>query len=76
MANDHKPTEDYMQGQMMGMLCIIQMFENAKDAGVLIQQTQLDIIKRIAVQSLAPYLQKPEEDIMLLVDQQLKENLQ
>lgn len=67
-----KPTEDYGHGQMMGMLVVIQMFENAREAGVMIKGSSLEAIKKIAVKDLAEYLKKPEEDVFLMVDQQLK----
>lgn len=67
------PSEDYGHGQMMGMLVVIQLFENAQDVGRVIPQSTLDTIKGIAAKDLADYLKKPEEDVYLLVDQQLKE---
>lgn len=66
------PGNDYSQGQMMGMLVIIQMFENAIEAKKPIPQSTTNKIKSIAVRALSEYLQKPEEDVILLVDQQLR----
>lgn len=67
------PSDDYGHGQMMGMLVIIDLIENSLDAGVTIPSDTFDTIKRIAVKDLADYFKKPEEDVFLLVDQQLKE---
>jgi len=66
------PSDDYGHGQMMGMLVMIRLFENARDADSYIPDTTLETIKRIAVSDLAQFLSKPEEDVYLLVDQQLK----
>lgn len=66
------PSDDYGHGQMMGMLVMIQLFENARDADSYIPDSILDTVKRIAASDLAKYLKKPEEDIYLLVDQQLR----
>ena len=66
------PSNDYGHGQMMGMLVVIQLFENAREAGTFVPESTLEKIKRIAANDLAGYLQKPEEDIFLLVQQQLK----
>lgn len=68
-----KPTDEYGHGQMMGMLVIIQMLENAREEGMGIRQEVFDKIKSIAGKDLAEYLDKPEEDVYLLVDKQLKE---
>lgn len=65
------PSDDYGHGQMMGMLVVIQLFENSREMGVPIMESTLDTIKRIAVSDLAEYLDKPEEDIYLLVQNQL-----
>lgn len=67
-----KASTDYAQGQMMGMLVIIQMLENAIDTKVKVPQEKLTTIKRVAVDSLSEYLQKPGEDVILLVDQVLR----
>lgn len=66
------PGDDYAQGQMMGMLVMIQMFENAIDDKQPIPKSTTDKIKSIAVRSLSEFLQKPEEDVILLVDKQLR----
>jgi len=68
-----KPSDDYGHGQMMGMLVVIQLFENARDAGTTINEKVLENIKKIAAGDLAGYLDKPEEDVYLLVETQLKE---
>lgn len=68
-----KPSDDYGHGQMMGMLVVIQMFENAKLKDVSIREDVLENIKRLAVSDLSQYLDKPEEDVHLLINQQLKE---
>lgn len=65
------PSNEYEQGQMMGMLVVIQMLENAREQNVPIMHSTLDKIKRIAVKSLSEYLEKPEEDVILLVNEQL-----
>jgi len=69
-----KPSDDYGHGQMMGMLVVIQLLENSRDTNVPIPMTTFDTIKKIAVSDLAEYLKKPEEDVYLLVEQQLKGN--
>ena len=68
-----KITDEYGHGQMMGMLVAIQMYENADEIGHRVPQTVVDKIKRIAANDLAGYLKKPEEDVMLLVEQRLKD---
>tara|TARA_B100001250_G_scaffold371758_1_gene356774 strand:+ start:109 stop:336 length:228 start_codon:yes stop_codon:yes gene_type:complete len=70
------PSDDYGHGQMMGMLVVIAMFENAAEKGIEIPQYTLDTIKRIASQDLSEYLDKPEEDVLLLVETQIKEKAQ
>lgn len=67
------PSDDYGHGQMMGMLVIIQMFENARDTNMVLDSGIFEKVKRIAVIDLSEYLKTPEEDVYLLVDQQLKE---
>lgn len=67
-----KPGTEYAQGQMMGMLVIIQMLEAAEDTKVPIDSKRLQTIKNVAVNSLSEYLQKPGEDVILLVDKVLK----
>ncbi len=58
---------------MMGMLVVLQLYENAQNAGVHVPERTVDTIRRIASIDLAEYLQKPEEDVLLLVQQQLEE---
>lgn len=65
------PGYEYSMGQMMGMLVIIQMLQNAQEAKVFVPNQTLDKIKAISAKSLAEYLQKPEEDVLLLVNEQL-----
>jgi hypothetical protein len=67
-----KPSDDYGHGQMMGMLVIIQLLENSREVNIPVPSSTFETIKKIAVNDLAGYLEKPEEDIFLLVDQQLK----
>lgn len=66
-----KKTADYTQGQMMGMLCIIRLLRTTHDKGERVSDQVLDRIERISSESLAGYLQKPEEDVILMVDNQL-----
>lgn len=66
-----KPTTEYEHGQMMGMLVVIQFIESAGETGI--DGMIFDKIKKIAVEDLAEYLSKPEEDVHLLVDNQLKD---
>lgn len=68
-----EPTDDYGHGQMMGMLVIIQLIEEAHAAGTTVRPETFDKIKRIAVSDLAEFLDKPEEDVHLLIETQLKE---
>lgn len=67
-----KATTDYEHGQMMGMLVIVSLLENAREANVPISHKVLDTIKNVASRDLAEYLGKPEEDVLLLVDQRLR----
>lgn len=66
-----KPTSEYEHGQMMGMLVIIQAIEKSGENGISVDI--FDKIKRLAVQDLSEYLKKPEEDVHLMVDNQLKD---
>ena len=68
-----KPTNDYGHGQMMGMLVVIELFNKARENQATISQKMLDDISKIAVADLSEYLQKPEEDVYLMVDNELKE---
>lgn len=65
------PNNDYEQGQMMGMLCIIRLIRNAEETNTGIDGNIFDKIERLASESLSSYLDKPEEDIVLMVDQLL-----
>lgn len=67
-----KPTDDYSHGQMMGMLVIIMMFEMAKENGVSVPDSTLQSIKDLAVEDLAEYLNKPTEDVLLLIEEELR----
>jgi hypothetical protein len=67
------PTNDYTQGQMMGMLCIVRLIRNAEETNIGIPGDVFDKIERIATESLAEYLGKPEEDVTLMVDTQLND---
>jgi len=67
-----KPSNDYAQGQMMGMLCIIRLMRRAEESKQVVPDIVLTNIQHIATQSLSEYLQKPEEDIILLVDTELE----
>lgn len=66
------PNDDYSHGQMMGMLVVIMMMENALDNKLQINGDTLETIKRVSVEHLAEYLKKPEEDVLLLVTEQLR----
>lgn len=67
-----KPTTEYEHGQMMGMLVIIMMLEQGITAehGPIFKK-----IKELSVAGLAEYLSKPEEDVYLMVDKELKDIL-
>lgn len=67
------PTDEYGHGQMMGMLVIIELIETIAEAGATLDPSVLEKIKRIAVSDLAQYLNKPEEDVHLLVETKLKD---
>lgn len=67
-----KPTTEYEHGQMMGMLVIISMLENISDVESTPYGATFEKIKRLAAQDLSEYLKKPEEDVYLLVEQELK----
>lgn len=66
-----KPNTDYENGQMMGMLCIVRLIRSAEETNTGIPGEVFDKIERIASESLATYLGKPEEDVILMVDKQL-----
>lgn len=68
-----KPTTEYEHGQMMGMLVIISMVEKISDLEKTPYGSTFEKIKRLAAQDLSGYLKKPEEDVYLLVDNELKE---
>ncbi len=70
--NPPKITDDYGHGQMMGMLVIITMLENAVDANDLLKSSMIQKVKDIANRDLAQYLNSPEEDVLLLVNEQLR----
>ena len=67
------PSTEYEHGQMMGVLVMIMTFENMMEHGIPFTDSSFDKIKDIAVKDLAGYLKKPEEDIYLLVDNQIKD---
>lgn len=67
------PTTDYEHGQMMGMLVIIQIIENSIDDDMGVPASVFDKIKRLAAEDLADYLDKPEEDVYLMVEEELKD---
>ncbi len=67
-----KATTDYAHGQMMGMLVIIQLFDNARESNSTIDLGTLNRVKDIASRDLAEYLDIPEEDVLLLVNEQLR----
>jgi hypothetical protein len=67
-----KATNEYGHGQMMGMLVIIQLFENARDDKRSVDGRLMQRIKEIATRDLSEYLEKPEEDVLLLVNEQLR----
>lgn len=68
-----KPTDEYGHGQMMGMLVMITMIENVVDLDGTPHGPTFERIKALAVSDLSQYLNKPEEDVYLLVDTELKE---
>ena len=72
MDKSFKPTDDYTQGQMMGMLCIIRMLRLAENTNKIVAPSTLDNMENLATGSLAGYLQIREEDVILLVDTQLE----
>lgn len=65
------PSDDYTQGQMMGMLCVIRLIRNAQETKTAIPASVFDNIEKIARESLSTYLDKPEEDVILMVNQLL-----
>jgi hypothetical protein len=67
-VNPPTPTDEYSHGQLMGMLCIIRLL---KLKGT-VPAEMVDRIERYSYEHLALYLEKPEEDIMLLIDKQLE----
>jgi hypothetical protein len=68
-----KPTNEYEHGQMMGMLTMLMLFEEASDEGVTISPDVLNKIKDIAAKDLSGYLEKPEEDVYLMISRELEE---
>lgn len=60
-------TEDYKQGQMMGMLYMIRMLKNRSP----IPATVIDTIESEAIKTLSAYFDKPEEDVYLMVDKEI-----
>lgn len=70
---DKIPSNDYTQGQMMGMLCIVRLIRQAEETKTGIPGEIFDKIENISTKSLAVYLDKPEEDVILFVDRQLHE---
>lgn len=67
-----KATTDYAHGQMMGMLVIIQLLEQAKETQKPVTGNMIQTIKNVCTRDLAQYLERPEEDVLLLVDEQLR----
>lgn len=67
-----KITDDYGHGQMMGMLVIIQLLENARDDNKVVPGTMIQKIKDVASRDLAVYLDRHEEDVLLLVNEQIR----
>ena len=68
-----KPTDDYGHGQMMGMLSIITLIENLPYINESQYGPILQNVKRAAATDLSEYLKKPEEDVYLMVEKELKE---
>lgn len=66
------PTTEYDHGQMMGMLVVITMVEKISDLESTPYGPTFEKIKRLAAKDLSEYLNKPEEDVYLLVDEELK----
>lgn len=56
----------------MGMLVVIMMLEDSRDSQVPIPAKTIEKIKKVAVENLAQYLDKPEEDVTLLVETELR----
>lgn len=63
-----EPSNDYAQGQMMGMLCIIRLLKLRGTVPIEV----VDSIEHKAAESLSVYLDKPEEDVYLMVDNLLE----
>jgi hypothetical protein len=66
------PTDEYQHGEMMGMLTIIMMLEAARDAKVETPVEKFEQLKWFAVADLARFFDKPEEDVILLVQNELR----
>jgi len=61
--------DPFNAGQMMGMLVILTFIEQQKG----IHEKTLSEIKSAVVHNLQVYIDKPEEDIYLIVDEMVKE---
>lgn len=62
-------TDPFIAGQMVGMLVILTHIENSRG----ISDESLQKIKRIAANNAEQYLQKPTEDIFLMVEDMVKD---
>lgn len=76
MAGSQQPlpsSNDWMHpfnaGQMLGMLTLMVYIEKNKG----ISQQSIEHLKNTTVRNLEPYLNKPSEDIYLLVDSLVEE---
>lgn len=61
--------DPFNAGQMVGMLVILTYIENNRG----ISQDMIDMIKQVAADNSQVYLEKPTEDIFLMVDNLVKE---
>jgi hypothetical protein len=61
--------DPFNAGQMVGMLVMLTFIEKNKD----IPENMLDELKQVTANNAQIYLQKPTEDIFLLVDNLVKE---
>lgn len=67
--SDSDLADPFSAGQMVGMLVILTFIEKRKG----IPQDMLEELKQVTANNAQTYLQKPTEDIFLLVDNLVKE---
>lgn len=68
-SSDEDFSDPFNAGQMVGMLVMLTFMEKNK----VISQAMLDELKKVTADNAQTYLQKPTEDIFLLVDKLVKE---